>query len=56
MDTLNPLLLALMAGLFTWAMTSAGAALVFLFKEISVRDGLDTVIAAKKYIKKTMNV
>ena len=25
---------------------------VFLFKEISVRDGLDTVIAAKKYIKK----
>ena len=29
---------------------------VFLFKEISVRDGLDTVIAAKKYIKKTMNV
>ena len=36
MDTLNPLLLALMAGLFTWAMTSAGAALVFLFKEIKV--------------------
>ncbi len=26
---------------------------VFLFKEISVRDGLDTVIAAKKYINKT---
>lgn len=35
MDTLNPLLLALMAGLFTWAMTSAGAALVFIFKEIN---------------------
>ncbi len=35
MNTLNPLLLALMAGLFTWAMTSAGAALVFLFKEIN---------------------
>lgn len=34
-DTLNPLLLAFMAGLFTWAMTSAGAALVFLFKEIN---------------------
>lgn len=34
-DTLNPLLLALMAGFFTWAMTSAGAALVFLFKEIN---------------------
>lgn len=33
--TLNPLLLAFMAGLFTWAMTSAGAALVFLFKEIN---------------------
>lgn len=35
MNTLNPLSLALMAGLFTWAMTSAGAALVFLFKEIN---------------------
>lgn len=35
MNTLNPLVLALMAGLFTWAMTSAGAALVFLFKEIN---------------------
>lgn len=35
MQTLNPLLLALMAGLFTWAVTSAGAALVFLFKEIN---------------------
>ena len=34
-ETLNPLLLAFMAGLFTWAMTSAGAALVFLFKEIN---------------------
>ena len=34
-DTLNPLLLAFMAGLFTWVMTSAGAALVFLFKEIN---------------------
>ena len=31
----NPLLLALMAGLFTWGMTSAGAALVFLFKTIN---------------------
>ncbi|MDE7033591.1 MAG: ZIP family metal transporter, partial [Mucispirillum sp.] len=35
MQTLNPLLLALIAGLFTWAMTTAGAALVFLFKEIN---------------------
>lgn len=35
MQMLDPLLLALMAGLFTWAMTSAGAALVFLFKEIN---------------------
>lgn len=35
MQTLDPLLLALMAGFFTWAMTSAGAALVFLFKEIN---------------------
>ena len=34
-ETLNPLLLAFMAGLFTWAMTSDGAALVFLFKEIN---------------------
>ena len=34
-DTLNPFLLAFMAGLFTWVMTSAGAALVFLFKEIN---------------------
>ncbi len=34
-DTLNPLLLAFMAGLFTWVMTSAGAALVFLFREIN---------------------
>ncbi len=34
-DTLNPLLLAFMAALFTWVMTSAGAALVFLFKEIN---------------------
>lgn len=34
-ETLNPLLLAFMAGLFTWVMTSAGAALVFLFKEIN---------------------
>lgn len=34
-ETLNPLLLAFIAGLFTWVMTSAGAALVFLFKEIN---------------------
>lgn len=33
--TLNPLLLALMAGLFTWFMTSLGSALVFVFKEIN---------------------
>ena len=32
-DTLNPLLLAFMAGLFTWVMTSAGAALVFYSKK-----------------------
>lgn len=34
-ETLNPLLLALMAGLFTWFMTSLGSALVFVFKEIN---------------------
>ena len=31
----NPILLALMAGLFTWGMTTAGAALVFFFKTIN---------------------
>lgn len=31
----NPILFALMAGLFTWGMTSAGAALVFFFKTIN---------------------
>ena len=35
MQTLNPLLLALIAGLYTRAMTTAGAALVLLFKEIN---------------------
>ncbi len=33
----SPVTLALLAGLFTWAMTAAGAALVFLFREINRR-------------------
>lgn len=40
---LNPVLLALLAGLFTWAMTAAGAAFVFAFREIN-RKLLDAML------------
>lgn len=30
--SINPVLAALLAGLFTWGLTAAGAALVFVFK------------------------
>ena len=30
----NPILLALLGGLFTWSITALGAAMVFFFKEI----------------------
>ncbi len=33
----SPVMLALLAGIFTWGMTAAGAALVFLFREINRR-------------------
>jgi len=36
-QTLNPVLLALLAGLFTWGMTALGAALVFFFKNLNQR-------------------
>ncbi|MBP3041743.1 ZIP family metal transporter [Bacillaceae bacterium Marseille-Q3522] len=35
--TLNPVLLALLAGLFTWGCTAAGAALVFFFNDLNQR-------------------
>lgn len=34
LDNMNPILLALLSGLFTWGMTALGAAMVFIFKEI----------------------
>lgn len=34
LENMNPILLALLGGLFTWASTAAGSAMVFLFKEI----------------------
>ncbi len=33
--TLNPIILALLGGIFTWAMTALGASLVFFFKNIN---------------------
>ena len=33
----NPILLALFAGIFTWALTAAGASLVFFFKSLNKR-------------------
>jgi ZIP family zinc transporter len=36
-QNLNPIFQALLAGLFTWAVTSAGAAAVFLFREVDRR-------------------
>jgi len=40
---LNPVLLALIAGLFTWGMTAAGAAFVFAFRKIN-RKLLDAML------------
>lgn len=37
LSTTNPVLLALLATLFTWGMTALGAALVFFFKSINLR-------------------
>ena len=37
MEQMNPTLQALLATLFTWALTALGAATVFLFKTISRR-------------------
>ncbi len=42
-SSLHPVLLALIAGLFTWGMTAAGAALVFLAADFS-RRALDTML------------
>ncbi len=36
-QSLNPILQALLAGLFTWTVTAAGAAVVFLFHEVDRR-------------------
>ncbi|BCN32504.1 ZIP family metal transporter [Anaeromicropila herbilytica] len=33
-ENMNPIFLALLGGLFTWGLTAAGAAMVFIFKEI----------------------
>ena len=40
---LNPVYQALLAGLFTWAMTAAGAAVVFLIRGFN-RKLLDTML------------
>ena len=42
LSSLGPIIQALMGTLFTWAMTAAGAAAVFLFKTINrkVLDGM----------------
>lgn len=44
MNTMNPVIMALMAGLFTWGMTVIGAAGVFMTKNIS-RPMLDFMLA-----------
>ncbi len=36
-ENMNPILLALIAGLFTWGLTALGAAMVFFFKEINAK-------------------
>lgn len=43
MDNLSPIILALLAGIFTWGLTAFGASLVFLFKNVS-RKILDTAL------------
>lgn len=35
LETMNPILLALLGGLFTWGLTALGASMVFFFKEIN---------------------
>ena len=35
LETLDPVVAALLAGLFTWAVTALGAAAVFLFKDVN---------------------
>jgi len=42
LETINPILAALYATLFTWALTAAGAGLVFFFKTMNraVLDGM----------------
>ncbi len=35
MDNLSPIILALLAGIFTWGLTAFGASLVFLFRNVS---------------------
>lgn len=39
LSSLNPVLLALFAGIFTWACTAAGASLVFFFKNLNKKWG-----------------
>ncbi|EBB5858316.1 ZIP family metal transporter [Listeria monocytogenes] len=39
LSSLNPVLLALLAGIFTWACTAAGASLVFFFKNLNKKWG-----------------
>ena len=43
LDT-NPIILSLFATLFTWAVTSLGASLVFFFKKIN-RNVMDAMLA-----------
>lgn len=43
MDNLSPIILALLAGIFTWGLTAFGASLVFLFRNVS-RKILDTAL------------
>ena len=40
LETVNPILAALYATLFTWALTAAGAGLVFFFKTWMACSGL----------------
>lgn len=42
-ESMNPLLLALLAGCFTWAMTALGSATVFFFKDLN-KTALNTML------------
>ena len=44
--TMHPVLLALLAGLFTWGMTAAGAAIVLVGREAPSRRTLDAMLGA----------